>query len=80
MDGPREYHTEWSKSDIEGEISYDNPYKWNLKKKKKKDTHELILQSRKRLPDLEKESMVTKGKGYLGSLGRSCTHCYTQNG
>jgi len=23
MDGPRERHTEWSKSDREGEISYD---------------------------------------------------------
>ena len=24
MDGPRDYHTEWSKSDTEGQISYDN--------------------------------------------------------
>ena len=26
-----ECHTEWSKSDREGEISYDIPYMWNLK-------------------------------------------------
>ena len=30
-DGPRECHTEWSKSDREGEISYDIPYMWTLK-------------------------------------------------
>ena len=30
MSGPRDCHTEWSKSDRGGEISYDNPYMWNL--------------------------------------------------
>ena len=30
-DGPRECHTEWSKSD-RGEISHDIPYMWNLKR------------------------------------------------
>ena len=33
MDEYREHHTEWSKSDWEGEMSYDTPYPWNLKKK-----------------------------------------------
>ena len=32
MNGLREYHTEHSKSEREGEISYDIPYMWNLKK------------------------------------------------
>ena len=32
IDGHRECHTEWSKSDREGEISYDIPYTWNLKR------------------------------------------------
>ena len=32
MDGPRDYYTEWSKSDKEGQISYDIIYMWNLKK------------------------------------------------
>ena len=32
MDGPRECHAEWSKSDREGEISYDIPYMWNLER------------------------------------------------
>ena len=31
MDGPRDCHTEWSKSDKERQISYDITYMWNLK-------------------------------------------------
>ena len=30
MDGPRDYHTNWSKSDRERKISYDVPYMQNL--------------------------------------------------
>ena len=33
MDGPRDCHTMWSKSDEERLISYDITYIWNLKKK-----------------------------------------------
>jgi len=32
MDGPRDYHTKWSKSEREGQIPYDITYGWNLKK------------------------------------------------
>ena len=32
MNGPRDYHSKWSKSGRERKISYDNTYKWNLKK------------------------------------------------
>ena len=39
MDGPRDCHTERSKSDREGEISYSIPYMQNLKRN---DTSELI--------------------------------------
>ena len=45
MERPRQCHTEWSKSDREGEISYDIPYMWNLKRNdtneftKQKETH-----------------------------------------
>ena len=46
-------------------------------KKKKVITN---LQNRKRLTDLENKLMVDWGKDgdkvLLGSLGRSCTHCY----
>ena len=34
MDGPRDRHTEWSKSDRERETPYDIAYMPNLKKKK----------------------------------------------
>ena len=30
MDGPRDCHTEWNKSDIVRQISYDITYMWNL--------------------------------------------------
>ena len=32
MDWSRDCHTEWNKSDGEGEISYDIPYMGNLKR------------------------------------------------
>ena len=31
MDGTRDFHTKWSKSDREREIPYDITYMWNLK-------------------------------------------------
>ena len=31
MDGHRDYHTKWSKSDSESQISYDITYMWNLR-------------------------------------------------
>ena len=40
MDGPRDYHTKWSKSDREKQI-YDITYMWNLKY----DTSELIYKT-----------------------------------
>ena len=41
MDGPKDCHTEWSKSEREGEILYDIAYKQNLKRN---DTNELTKQ------------------------------------
>ena len=40
---------------------------------------QMNLQNRKRLTDLEAKLMVAGGKGYLGTLGRSCTSCYIEN-
>ena len=57
MDGPRECHTELSKSDREGEISYDIPYMWNLK-----EMIQMNLQNRSRLTDLENKLMVEEEK------------------
>ena len=45
MEGLRNCHTKWSKSDREGEILYDIPYMWNLKKKKN-DTNDLLTKQK----------------------------------
>ena len=37
MDGPRDYHTEWSKTDRERQISHDKTYMWNLIKNATKE-------------------------------------------
>ena len=41
MDGPRDYHTKWSNSEREGQISYDIAYMCNLKY----DANELIYKT-----------------------------------
>ena len=66
MDGPKDHHTKWSKSETERQISYDIAYMWNLKRKWYKWTY---LQNRSRLTDLEKELMVTwVGGGKVGGV------------
>ena len=70
MGGPRDYHTKWSKSDRERQISYDITYMWNLKKTN-------YLQNR-RFTVFEKKLMVTKGegwgKGWIRGLGLAYAH------
>ena len=58
MDGPRDYHTKWSKPDRERQISYDITYMWNLKKLYKWT----YVQNRNRPTDIENKLMVTKGE------------------
>ena len=65
MDGPRECHTEWNKSDKEGEILYDIPCMWNLKIN---DTNELAYKT-ERLTDLENKLMVASGEGIVREFG-----------
>ena len=65
MDGPGDYHTKWSKSDKERQISYGIAYMWNLKKQLYRWTY---LQNRNRLTDLENELMVTRGEGLEGGI------------
>ena len=59
VDGPRECHTEWSKSEREKQILYINAYMWNLEKWYRSS----YLQSRNRDTDVENKCMDTKGKG-----------------
>ena len=42
MDGPRDYHTKWSKPDRERQISYNITYLWDIKKN---DTNEHIYKT-----------------------------------
>ena len=43
MEWPRDCRTDWSQSDREGEILYDIPYMWNLKRN---DKNELIYKTK----------------------------------
>ena len=52
VDGPRDCHTEWSKSDRERQVSYNIAYVWNLKNWYKWS----YLQNRNRVTDVKKQS------------------------
>ena len=58
MDGPRDCHTEWSKSDRKRRMSYDIIYMWNLKKWYKWT----YLQNRNRVTDVENNLMGNRGE------------------
>ena len=55
MDATRDYHTKWSKSDRERQISYDITYVWNLKY----DTNEHIYKTE---TDTEIRLVIAKGE------------------
>ena len=60
MDGPRDFHTKWNKSDRKRQISYDMTciikqwHKWTY------------LQNRNKLTGIENKQMVTKEEGGAG--------------
>ena len=58
VDGPRDCHTEWSKSEREKQISYIKAYMWNLEKWYRWT----CLQGRNRDTDAENKHMDTKGR------------------
>ena len=58
MDGPRDYHTKWCKSDRERPISYDITYMWHLKN----DTNELISKMKRDSTGTENKLMVARGE------------------
>ena len=57
MDGPRNYHTKWSKSDRERPILYDITYMWNLKNNTNGSIYKTETDSQ-----TENKLMITKGK------------------
>ena len=71
MDGPRDYHTKWSKSERERQISYDITYMWNLEKWYK----ETYLQNRNTLTDIENKLMGGGNEEELRRRSiRTCSH------
>ena len=79
MDGPRDYHTKWSKSERERQIPYDVTYMWNLEKWYRWTG----LQGRNWDTDVEKKRMDTKGESgggwgwWCDELGDWDWHVYT---
>ena len=65
VDGLWECHTEWSKSDREGETSYAIPYMWNLKRN---DTN--VLTKQKETHRLRKWTYGCWGKGIVREFGK----------
>ena len=61
IDRSRDYHTECSKSDREGQISYDATYMWNLKFLKS-DTNELIQKTETGSQTSKTNLRLPKGK------------------
>ena len=76
VDGPRDCHIEWSKSEREKQISCVNTYMWNLEKWYRWS----YLQSRNRDTAIENKCMDKKGEGWGqggGELGDWDWHIYT---
>ena len=72
-DGPRDYHTEWSKSD-RGKQIYDFIYMWTLKQKGYRWTY---IQNRNRATDVENKHLVTRSKRRGGINWKIGTNTYT---
>ena len=63
MDGPRDYHNKWSKSERERQVSYDNIYMLSLKDKG------IYLWSKQTLREQTCGCQVGEvGEGWIGSL------------
>ena len=65
VDGSRDYHTEWRKSEREKQISYINAYMWNLEKWYRWTG----LQGRNRDTDVENKCMDPKGGKAAAGVG-----------
>ena len=65
IDGSRDFHTEWSKSEREKQILYINAYMWNLEKWYRWTS----LQGRNRDTDVEKKHGHQGGKVAAGGGG-----------
>ena len=64
MDGPRDYHTKWSKSDRERQIPYDITYMWNLKY----DANEPIYETETDSQTLRTDLWLPRGRWSEGGM------------
>ena len=64
MNGPRDYHSKWSKSDRETQISYGIIYTWN----QKYDTNEPISETEIESLDIENRLMVAQRYRFGGEM------------
>ena len=68
MDGPRDYHAKWSKSEREKQILYDITYMWNLNY----GTNELIYEAETDSQTYRTNMWLPEGavwERWTGSLG-----------
>ena len=65
MEGPRDYHTKWSKLDRERQ-TYDIAYTWNLKKKK--DTVNLFPKYKETHRHKKNKILVTTKERRVGEI------------
>ena len=76
MDGLRDYHTKWSKSEWQRQISYDISCVWNLKC----DTNEYICEKH-RLTDIKNRLVVSSSeRGKDWKFGLAEVNYYKCNG
>ena len=76
MDGTRESHTKWSKSERERQISYDITFMWNIKY----GTIKSICRTETKLMGIENRPVVAKGEEegvrWTGSLALADANYY----
>ena len=78
MDGTRDSHTKWSKSERERQMPYDITYMWNLKY----GTNEPVYKTAPiYITDIEKRLVVAKSRAggrmeWTGRLGLVNASCY----
>ena len=77
MDATRDYHTKWSKSDRERQISYDTANMWNLKYDTSEPIYETETDSQTQRTDLWLPRGRGVGEGWIGSLGLAGANSYT---
>ena len=63
MDGPRDYHTKWSKSGSERQILYDIAYTWNLKNNTNESIYKTEIQNKLMKKRRKQTYGCQRGKG-----------------